>query len=85
MIKIYGMDTCPGCVEVQKQIKGNENFEFIDIGKHVMNLKEFLRLRDKETVFDEAKAGGYIGIPCFVLEGGRISLDPKEAGLKNFE
>ena len=85
MIKIYGLDTCPGCVEVQKQIKGNENFEFIDIGNHVMNLKEFLRLRDKEAVFDEAKAGGYIGIPCFVLESGRISLDPKDAGLKNFE
>ena len=85
MIKVYGMDTCPDFVEVQKQIKGNENFEFIDIGEHVMNLKEFLRLRDKDAVFDEAKAGGYIGIPCFVLESGRISLDPKDAGLKNFE
>ena len=79
------MDTCPDGVEGKKQRKDNENFEFIDIGNHVMNLKEFLRLRDKEAVFDEAKAGGYIGIPCFVLEGGRISLDPKDAGLKNFE
>ena len=85
MIKVYGMDTCPDCVEVKKQIKDNKNFEFIDIGEHVMNLKEFLRLRDKDAAFDEAKAGGYIGIPCFVLEGGRISLDPREAGLETLE
>ena len=29
MIKVYGMDTCPDCVEVKKQIKDNKNFDFI--------------------------------------------------------
>lgn len=85
MIKVYGMDSCPGCKEVYKQIDGNKNFEIIDIGEHVMNLKEFLRLRDREAAFDEAKKGAYIGIPCFVLEGGKISLDPKDAGLESLE
>jgi hypothetical protein len=85
MIKVYGMDTCPACVEVHKQIEGNKNFEFIDIGKHVLNLKEFLRLRDKESVFDDAKNGGYIGIPCFVSEDKRVSLDPKDVGLLQVE
>ena len=82
MIKIYGMKSCPDCVAVDEQVKGNNNYEIIDIGEHVRYLKEFLRLRDNSPVFDEAKQMGYAGIPCFVLEDGTITLNPEEAGLK---
>ena len=27
MIKVYGMDTCPDCVEVKKQIKDNDEIK----------------------------------------------------------
>lgn len=47
---------------------GNPNYEFIDIGEHVRNLKQFLALRDNNPAFDEVKAHGYVGIPCFLLE-----------------
>ena len=83
MITIYGMDTCPDCTVLFEQIKNNENFEFIDIGKHVAYLKEFLKIRDKDSVFDEAKAKGYIGIPCFVTEEGKVSLSPEAVGLSS--
>ena len=43
---MYVMQTCPDCEYVEKQVEGNPNFEVIDIGKHVRNLKEFLKLRD---------------------------------------
>lgn len=83
MIKIYGMETCGDCVAVHEQIVGREDeFEFIDIGSHVKKLKEFLALRDNNPVFDDAKANGYAGIPCFVFEDGRVSLNPEDAGLK---
>ena len=39
MIKMYVMETCPDCEYVEKQVEGNPNFEVIDIGKHVRNLK----------------------------------------------
>lgn len=81
MIKIYGMKTCPDCVFVDEQVEGNSRYEVIDIGEHVRNLKDFLRLRDNNSVFDEAKKYGYAGIPCFVLEDGRVTLSPEEAGL----
>ena len=55
----------------------------IDIGKHVLNLKEFLKLRDTNAVFDEAKKIGAAGIPCFVLEDGTVTLTPEDAGLKS--
>lgn len=47
MIKIYVMNTCPDCTDVKEQVKGNDKYEVVDIGEHVRNLKEFLRLRDK--------------------------------------
>ena len=81
MIRIYGMHTCPDCACIEEQVRDNDGYEIIDIGEHVRNLKAFLRLRDSSLVFDEARRNGSIGIPCFVLEDGRITLSPEEAGL----
>ena len=67
MIKIYGMSTCPDCTYVEKQVEGNSNYEIIDIGRHVRNLKEFLKLRVSHPAFAAAKRLGIVGIPCFVL------------------
>lgn len=83
MIKIYGMKSCPDCVAVDKQVEGDSRYQVIDIGEHVSLLKEFLRLRDTNPAFDEAKKKGYAGIPCFVLEDGTVTLNPEEAGLKS--
>ncbi|GAB6975702.1 hypothetical protein [Prevotella falsenii] len=82
MIKIYGMKTCPDCVAVDEQAKGDSRYEVIDIGEHVRFLKEFLRLRDNNPVFAEARAKGYAGIPCFVLEDGTVTLNAEDAGLQ---
>mgnify|MGYP001773326553 FL=1 len=75
MTKVYVMSTCPDCFEVKARLSGNQDFEIIDIGEHVRNLKEFIRLRDTSPAFDTIKADGSIGIPCFVSEDGRISFD----------
>ena len=83
MIKIYGMDTCPDCTYVDNQVEGNSKYEVIDIGRHVRDLKAFLKLRDNNPVFDHAKKIGIVGIPCFVLEDGTITLVPEEAGLQS--
>ena len=83
MIKIYGMKTCPDCTYLDEQVKGNANYEVIDIGEHVLDLKAFLKLRDNNPVFDEAKAMGAAGIPCLVLEDGTVTLTPEDAGLKS--
>lgn len=82
MIKMYVMQTCPDCEYVEKQVEGNPNFEVIDIGKHVRNLKQFLKLRDTNPAFDEAKAEDDLGIPCYVLEDGTVTLYSKDVGLE---
>lgn len=76
------MPTCADCEYVEKQVEGNENFEIIDISKNVRNLKKFLDLRDTNPAFDEAKAIGDIGIPCYLLEDGSVTLYSKDVGLK---
>lgn len=83
MIKIYGMETCPDCTYVEEQVKGNDKYEVIDIGRNVRDLKAFLRLRDSNDAFALAKRVGAVGIPCFVLEDGTVTLTPEEAGLRS--
>ena len=83
MITIYGMPSCPDCAFVEKQIKGNDAYKMINIGVHVKNLKAFLKLRDTNPAFDDAKANGYAGIRCFVLEDGTVTLSPEDAGLRS--
>ena len=86
MIKIYGMITCPDCSYLMDQIAGlKDKYEYVEIGEHVLKMKEFLRLRDSDEnveIFKDVKEAGGVGIPCFVLEDGRISLDPSVAGLE---
>lgn len=83
MIKIYGTATCPDCIFVEEQVKNNCNYEIIDIGQHVKYLKEFIKLRDSNPIFNEAKRVGAIGIPCFVLEDGTVTLNAEDAGLRS--
>ena len=78
MTKVYVMSTCPDCFEVKTRLSDNHDFEIIDIGEHVRNLKEFIRLRDSSPAFDSVRANGSIGIPCFVSEDGQVSFDTEE-------
>ncbi len=82
MIKIYGTGTCPDCAYVEEQVKGDSRYEVIDVCAGVRNLKEFLRLRDRHPAFDAMKRVGAVGIPCFVLEDGSVTLRPEAAGLR---
>ena len=81
MIKIYGMPSCPYCAYIEGQIKDNPNFVYVDIGKDVHDLHAFLELRDHNEAFLPYKAIGDVGIPCFVLEDGSVTLEPSDVGL----
>ena len=72
--KVFVMNTCPDCLQVKAQLADNPAYELIDIGEHVSNMKQFMLLRDNNSAFDDAKAHGYIGIPCFLLEDGTVTF-----------
>lgn len=84
MIRIYGMPTCPYCSFVYKQVAGDKRFKIIDIGSDVRRMSKFIHMRDTSPVFDHSKSVGDIGIPCFVLEDGSITLKPEDVGLVEY-
>ncbi len=76
MLKVYGSGMCPDCIECKYNLdKNNINYENIDITQSLKGLKEFLKLRDKDATFNEAKENGYIGIPALITDDGKIILD----------
>ncbi len=84
MIKIFSMKTCPYCTFLEGQIAGDNRFKVIDIGEDVRYMHEFLNLRDSSPAFDKAKRVGDIGIPCFLLENGDVTLKPEDVGLVEY-
>ena len=79
MLKIYGSMMCPDCVQIKKDLNNaGVEYEYKDFADSLLNLKEFLAIRDTNEIFAEVKEGGKIGIPCIVREDGSITLDWEE-------
>lgn len=75
MLKIYGSDLCPDCVNCKADLdKAGVAYEYLSITEHLPSMKEFLKLRDTQGEFDAAREKGSIGIPCLVDEEGNLSL-----------
>lgn len=81
-MKVYGTDICIDCRNLKAVLASRKiNMEFIDITKNTANMKAFFAIRDHAEEFEDIrnKEGGAIGIPCFVSEEGKITLDINEA------
>lgn len=48
-------------------------------------MREFTHLRDTSPAFDHAKEVGDVGIPCFLLEDGTVTLKPEDVGLREYD
>ncbi len=79
LMKVYGTKICSECVEAFGLLKQAEiEYEYLDITESTTNLKEFLRLRDVRSEFEEIKKNGYIGIPCYFSAENLISFSTEE-------
>lgn len=76
MLKIYGSMLCRDCVQCAADLKAaNVPFEFHDFADELLALKEFLKIRDTEEIFDAVRERGSIGIPCILREDGSVTLE----------
>lgn len=76
MLKIYGSMLCPDCVKCREDLdKAGMQYEFLDFSENLKNLKEFLKIRDTNTVFDGIRREGKIGIPGIQKDDGQMLLD----------
>ena len=75
MLKVYGSKMCPDCTELENAFaKAHVAYEYHDITADLRDLKAFLSLRDKNEIFEQVKAQGYIGIPLLVKEDGSLTF-----------
>ena len=76
-IIMYGAAICQDCLEAKEQLKNSTEFEldYRNITESTSILKEFLYYRDHDAIFKSIIEGGKIGIPFFVLEDGRKTLE----------
>ena len=83
MIKFYGTDLCADCLEAKEHFKNiGLEYEFIDITGHILNLKEFLILRDTRDEFKAYKEKGLVAIPTLLMEDGSLIIDEEVFNLK---
>ncbi len=76
MLKIYGSMLCPDCVRCCEELTNAEvEYVFCDFADSLVNLKEFLAIRDNNELFAEPRKEGKIGIPCIVDDNGAVKLD----------
>ena len=75
-MKIYGSMLCPDCVRCREELdKAGIAYEFLAFGENLQNLKDFLKIRDGNPLFDQARREGKIGIPCIVRDDESVTLD----------
>ena len=76
MLKIYGSMLCPDCVDCCRDLtEANVEYQFCDFADSLLNLTEFLKLRDASALFEDSHAAGRIGIPCILREDGSLTLN----------
>lgn len=79
-MKLIGSDICKNCREAKRYLQEKGiSYTWVDLTEDTEKMRYFLSLRDTSPVFDGVKAEGKIGIPCFVLSDGTLTLDLKTA------
>ena len=76
-IIMYGTEICPDCVAAKAQLGEltTAQLDYRNITENTATLKEFLRHRDHDEMFQPVKEEGRIGIPLFILEDGTQTFD----------
>ena len=76
MLKIYGSPLCPDCVKCKAELEeAGVEFLYLDIGEKLLYLKQFLKIRDGNELFEPVRQRGQIGIPCIQREDGSITFE----------
>lgn len=79
MLTIFGTKQCPDCVACRTELdSAGTGYVYRDICEDLRNLKDFLKLRDEASAFQNVKKEGRIGIPCILREDGSATFEWEE-------
>ena len=75
-VTVIGSHLCPDTLyALNRLVEAKADIDFKNLSASLSDLKAFLALRESSPVFDGPKARGSLGIPCFVLEDGTVTLE----------
>ncbi|CEH32862.1 glutaredoxin [Romboutsia lituseburensis] len=78
-ITVVGSHLCPDTLYALCQLRDRDiEVDFKDLSASLPDLKEYLALRQGLDIYENVRAAGGIGIPCFILENGTKTLDLNE-------
>lgn len=78
-IIMYGINSCKDCVEAVEKLDARKaDYMYLEFSENIVNLKRFLKLRDTEDLFDDVRRAGNVGVPCFKLSDGTLTLNLDE-------
>lgn len=67
-ITVFGSSHWPTCEPLKEYLSKNKiKYHYIDITESMGNLKIFLKFRDTQLFFQEAKKKGSVGIPTIMI------------------
>lgn len=75
-VTVVGSHLCPDTLYALNVLSARKvDMTFQNLSASLPDLKAYLALRESSSLFDGPKANGTLGIPCFILEDGFITLD----------
>lgn len=78
-ITLYANKHCPDCPPVIEKLKANNiDFRLVELTESMDNLREFLKLRDEESFFDDAKKNDRVGVPTIMLGDREKFIDAED-------
>lgn len=78
-VTVIGSHLCPDTLYALNQlVEAKIEIDFKDLSASLPDLKAYLAQRETNPLYASVREKGGIGIPCFVLEDGRTTLDLDE-------
>ena len=75
-VTVIGSHLCPDTLFALNQLcQARAEIQFKKLSASLADLKDYLGLRETDRAFEGAKQKGALGIPCFVLEDGCVTLE----------
>ena len=78
-VTVIGSHLCADTLyALNKLMEAGVKVEFRNLSASLADLKTYLALRENNAVFDGPRSRGALGVPCFVLEDGSLTLELQE-------
>lgn len=79
MITVIGSHLCPDTLEALAKLQNaGVEYEFKNMMASHDELRAYLNLRDTHELYAEIRGTERLGVPCFVCDCGKVTMDLNE-------